>query len=109
MQGRRRSEDAAFTPEAPADTMIEVDGWKLRIVGRVHGLYGPDRGRSVVEEIKTSHFRSEPHHFCAHERIERFRWQARICAFCLFPAGDAHARLPFVDWEGSGTRSRVFP
>lgn len=100
VQGQRRSEDAAYTPEAPVDTTIEVDGWQLRIVGRVDGLYRPDRGRPVVEEIKTLHFRSELHHLFAHERIERFRWQVRIYAFCLFPSGDAHARLLLVDLGG---------
>ncbi|HPC83819.1 MAG TPA: ATP-dependent DNA helicase [Thermoanaerobaculaceae bacterium] len=104
VQGQRRAEDAAYLPEAPVDATLEVDGWRLRIVGRVDGLYRPDHGRPVVEEIKTLHFRSELHHLFAHERIERFRWQVRIYAFCLFPAGDAHARLLLVDLGGAEHR-----
>lgn len=104
VQGQRRSEDAAYHPEAPVDTAVEIDGWQLRILGRVDGLYRPDRGRPVVEEIKTLHFRSELHHLFAQERLERFRWQVRIYAYCLFPAGDAHARLLFVDLGGAEHR-----
>lgn len=104
VQGQRRSEDAAYLPEAPVDTRLEVDGWQLRVVGRVDGLYRPDLGRPVVEEIKTLHFRSELHHLFAQERIERFRWQVRIYAFCLFPGGDAQARLLLVDLGGAEHR-----
>lgn len=109
VQGQRRSEDAAYLPEVSVDVTLDVDGWQLRVIGRVDGLYRPDRGRPVVEEIKTLHFRSELHHLFAQERIERFRWQARIYAFCLFPSGDAHARLLFVDLGGAEHRLEEVP
>ncbi|MCU0293596.1 MAG: ATP-dependent DNA helicase [Thermoanaerobaculaceae bacterium] len=104
VQGQRRSEDAAYLPEVPVDATIEVDGWRLRIIGRVDGLYRPDAGRPLVEEIKTLHFRTELHHLFAQERIERHRWQVRIYTYCLFPDGQAGARLLFVDLGGAEHR-----
>ncbi|HPS78946.1 MAG TPA: DEAD/DEAH box helicase, partial [Thermoanaerobaculaceae bacterium] len=104
VQGQRRSEDAAYLPEVPVDATLEVDGWQLRIIGRVDGLYRPDAGQPLVEEIKTLHFRSELHHLFAQEKLERHRWQARIYAYCLFPDGQAAARLLFVDLGGAEHR-----
>ena len=74
------------------------------MLGRADGITrGPD-GRHVVEEIKTLHFRSELHHPFARERLERYRWQARLYAYCLFPSGEASARLLLVDLGGEDHR-----
>ena len=78
-----------YVPEVPVDATVEVDGWSS---ARPRPRRRRDRDaddRPVVEEIKTLHFRCELHDLFAHERLERFRWQARIYAFCLFPEGEA--------------------
>jgi DNA excision repair protein ERCC-2 len=58
----------------------------------------------LVEEIKTLHFRTELRRQFAHERLERYRWQARLYASCLFPSGDASARVLLVDLGGEEHR-----
>jgi len=109
VQGRRQAEDPRYAAEAPVDATARIDGWELRIVGRADGLTRTEAGTHVVEEIKTLHFRTELHHPNARERLERFRWQARIYAWCLFPAGDATARLLLVDLGGDEHRVEDVP
>jgi len=104
VQGRRRSEQRGYVPEVSVDATLELDGWTLRVLGRADGVEQHPGTRPAVEEIKTLHFRSELHTPHAHERLERYRWQARIYAFCLFPDGGATARLLLVDLGGEEER-----
>ncbi len=108
VQGRRQSEQRGYQPEVAIDATLEIDGWTLRILGRADGVER-GRDRAAVEEIKTLHFRSELHAPSAHERLERHRWQARIYALCLFPEGDAAARLLLVDLGGEDERVEEVP
>ncbi len=109
VQGQRQSADPGYTPEVPVDATFEIDGWELRVLGRADGLSRGEGGRRVVEEIKTLHFRSELHHPSAGERLERFRWQARLYAWCLFPDGEATALLRLVDLGGEDQRVEEVP
>jgi DNA excision repair protein ERCC-2 len=109
VQGRRQSEQRGYEPEVAVDATLEIDGWTLRILGRADGVERGGAAPAAVEEIKTLHFRSELHSPHAHERLERHRWQARIYAFCLFPAGDAAARLLLVDLGGEDERVEEVP
>jgi DNA excision repair protein ERCC-2 len=104
VQGQRQTSDPHYTSEVAVEATCTIDGWRLRVLGRADGITrGPD-GRSVVEEIKTLHFRSELHHPFTRERLERYRWQARLYAYCLFPSGEATARLLLVDLGGQDHR-----
>ena len=104
VQGQRASSDRHYISEVAVDATFSIDGWELRVLGRADAItQGPD-GRHVVEEIKTLHFRSELHHLFAHQRLERYRWQARLYAYCLFPSGEATARLLLVDLGGQEHR-----
>ncbi|MBZ5587850.1 MAG: DEAD/DEAH box helicase [Acidobacteriia bacterium] len=109
IQGQRQSADPRYASEVPVDAVYAADGWELRIIGRADGLTRGDDDRHVVEEIKTLHFKSELHHPLAHDRLDRFRWQARIYAWCLFPAGGAAARLLLVDLGGEDHRVEEVP
>ncbi len=109
VQGQRQSADPHYSAEVPVDATFEIDGWELRVLGRADGLTRGDGGRHIVEEIKTLHFKSELHHPRAHERLERFRWQARLYAWCLFPDGEAVARLLLVDLGGESERAEEVP
>ncbi len=104
VQAERHAADPRYASEVPVDATFAADGWTLRVLGRADGLTRGDDGRPVVEEIKTLHFRSELHHPLAHERLERFRWQARLYGWCLFPAGDATVRVLLVDLGGDDHR-----
>jgi DNA excision repair protein ERCC-2 len=104
VQGRRQSERRHYQPEVTVDATLEIDGWTMRVLGRADGVERSAGERGVVEEIKTLHFRSELHSPSAHERLERYRWQARIYALCLFPDGEATARLLLVDLGGEDER-----
>jgi DNA excision repair protein ERCC-2 len=105
VQAGRRAGDPDYTPEVTVDARFAIDGWTLRILGRADGVTRDPAGRAVVEEIKTLHFRTELHHLFAHERLERYRWQVRIYALCLFPDGAAAARLVLVDLGGEDERT----
>ena len=109
VQAGRCAADPAYTSEVAVDARFAVDGWSLRILGRADGVTRDDDGRAVVEEIKTLHFRTELHHLFAHERLERYRWQARIYALCLFPDGAAATRLVLVDLGGEDERVEEIP
>ena len=104
VQGRRQSEQREYVPEVSVDATLEIDGWTLRVLGRADGVDRGGDGRATIEEIKTLHFRSELHAPHAHERLERYRWQARIYALCLFPEGNAAAQLRLVDLGGEDER-----
>ena len=104
VQGQRASGDPHYTSEVPVDATFSIDGWELRVLGRADAITRGSDGRPVVEEIKTLHFRTELRHLFAHERLERYRWQARLYACCLFPAGGASARLLLVDLGGEERR-----
>ena len=108
VQAARHAEDPSYVPEVPIDTTVEIDGWSLRIVGRADGVTY-ESGTPVVEEIKTLHFRTELYPLFGRERLERFRWQARIYAFCLFPDGNAGTRLLLVDLGGEDRRADEVP
>ena len=105
VQSGRQREEREYSVEVPVEASVEVDGWELRILGRADGLGRTAAGEPLVEEIKTLHFRSELHNLFAQDRLERYRWQARIYAFCLFPAGEARAQLLLVDLGGDERRS----
>ena len=108
VQAARHAEDPSYVPEVPIDTTLEIDGWSLRILGRADAVTY-EGGTPVVEEIKTLHFRTELYPLFGQERIERYRWQVRIYAFCLFPQGDAAARLLLVDLGGEERRGDEVP
>ena len=105
VQAGRQAADPDYTPEVAVDARFAIDGWTLRILGRADGVTRAESGRPMVEEIKTLHFRTELHHLFAHERLERYRWQVRIYALCLFPEGGATARLALVDLGGDDERT----
>jgi DNA excision repair protein ERCC-2 len=109
VQGQRRDADPRYTPEVAVDARFAADGWELRVLGRADAVTRDGDGRPVVEEIKTLHFKSELHHPRAHERMERFRWQARLYAWCLYPEGGASARLLLVDLAGEQQRVEEVP
>jgi DNA excision repair protein ERCC-2 len=104
VQGQQASGDPHYTSEVAVDARFSIDGWELRVLGRADAVTrGPD-GRPLVEEIKTLHFRTELRGLFASERLERYRWQARLYACCLFPSGEASARLLLVDLGGEDHR-----
>ncbi len=103
VQAQRQAAHHGYAVEVPVDVTFELDGWELRVVGRADGVHRPG-GPAVLEEIKTLHFRTELHSPSAAERLERFRWQARLYAYCLFPDGGATARLVLVDLGGEEQR-----
>jgi DNA excision repair protein ERCC-2 len=109
VQAQRQGQERGYTVEVPVDALLPIDGWELRVIGRADGLHRPPEGRPVVEEIKTLHFRTELHSLFASDRLERYRWQARLYAFCLFPDGAAAARLVLVDLGGEKQRSEEIP
>ncbi|MBI4914515.1 MAG: ATP-dependent DNA helicase [Acidobacteria bacterium] len=109
VQARMQAADPHFTPEVSVDATLAVDGWTLRVIGRADGVSRPPDGPPVLEEIKTLHFRTELHHLFAEERLERYRWQARIYAAFLFPDGEASARLRLVDLGGERERTEEVP
>jgi DNA excision repair protein ERCC-2 len=109
VQGQRQAEDEHYRAEVAVDVVHEVDGWRLRIAGRADGVTVDEQGVSHLEEIKTLHFRSELHTLFAHERLDRYRWQARIYAYCLFPDGNARASLRLVDLGGDEHRVDEVP
>jgi DNA excision repair protein ERCC-2 len=105
VQRERAATDSDYRPEVGIDTTFEIDGWTLRVLGRADGVSRTADGKGLLEEIKTLHFRTELHTIFAEERLERYRWQARIYACCLFPDGDAAARLLLVDLGGEERRT----
>jgi DNA excision repair protein ERCC-2 len=109
VQGQCRDEDQRFKPEVPVDVAVSIDGWTLRVLGRADGVTVASDGTPIVEEIKTLHFRSELHTLFARERLERYCWQVRIYAYCLFPEGNARARLRLVDLGGEEQRLDEVP
>ena len=109
VQGQRTAADPRYRPEVGVDATMEIDGWSLRVAGRADGLTTAQDGVPVLEEIKTLHFRSELFGLFSQERLERFRWQARIYAACLFPEGAARVRLLLVDLGGEERREEEVP
>jgi DNA excision repair protein ERCC-2 len=109
VQGQRTSADPHYTTEVSVDARFSIDDWELRVLGRADALTRGGDGRPIVEEIKTLHFRSELRSLFANERLERYRWQARIYACCLFPSGEASARLLLVDLGGEQHRTEDVP
>ncbi len=103
IQTQRAAADPLYVPEVSVDTTVEVDGWTLRILGRADAVTRSD-AVPVVEEIKTLHFRTELDTLFSEDRLERHRWQLRLYAYCLFPEGDARARLVYVDLGGDRQR-----
>lgn len=109
VQAQRASQIPGYQAEVPIDVALEMDGWTLRIGGRADGVApGPD-GVPVVEEIKTLDLRAELARPGAAERLERHRWQVRLYAFCLYPAGAAAARLILVDLAGARSQVEEVP
>ena len=104
VQGQRQAADPEYSVEVALDATVEIDGYSLRVIGRVDGLTRDADGVAWVDEIKTLHFRSELHDLFSHERLERHRWQVRIYTYFLFPEGDARARLLLVDLGGEDAR-----
>ena len=108
IQGQRQDADPRYAAEVAPRR--HGRGRRLEPPRRRQGRRGrpatPTTG-PVVEEIKTLHFGRELHDLFAHQRLERFRWQARIYAFFLFPAGDAVTRLLLVDLGGEDQREEA--
>jgi len=100
VQARLAQEDPHYVPEVPVEFEVELSGWALAISGRCDGVFRPQDSPPVVEEIKTLHFGSDLFRPGAEELRKRFEWQARLYAFCLFPQGNAKARLRLVDLAG---------
>jgi DNA excision repair protein ERCC-2 len=109
VQGERASTDRHYAVEVAVDTTFSIDDWELRVLGRADAITVGADGRPVVEEIKTLHFRTELHHLFGHERLERYRWQVKLYAWCLYPSGDASARLLLVDLGGEEHRVEEVP
>ncbi len=109
VQARRASETPGYVAEVPIDVAFDIDGWTLRVSGRADGLVPGVDGTPVVEEIKTLDLRAELARPSAPERLERHRWQIRLYTFCLFPTGNAGARLLLVDLSGTRTRVEEVP
>lgn len=78
VQGQRASADPHYTTEVSVDARFSIDDWELRVIGRADAITRGPNNRPIVEEIKTLHFRTELRGLFANERLERFRWQARI-------------------------------
>lgn len=108
VQRQRQDEDPRYVAEVALDTTVEVDGFRLRVIGRADGVVH-DPARPIVEEIKTIHFRTELYHLFGQERLERFRWQVKLYAYFLYPEGGAAARLLLVDLGGEERRSEDVP
>ncbi|MFI5143281.1 MAG: helicase C-terminal domain-containing protein, partial [Thermoanaerobaculales bacterium] len=104
VQAERLASHRGYAVEVPVDVTLAVDGWELRVIGRADGVHRREDETPVLEEIKTLHFRSELHSLFASDRLERFRWQARLYAYCLFPDGKATARIVLVDLGGEDRR-----
>lgn len=104
VQAQRASETPGYLTEVPIEAALDIDGWTLRVSGRADGVTPRGAGPPVVEEIKTLDLRAELARPAAQERLERHRWQVRLYAFCLFPGGDAAARLLLVDLAGTHQR-----
>lgn len=104
VQRHRSNTDRSFRAEVPVDVTLDVDGWSVRVLGRVDGLTMTSESVPVVEEIKTLHFRSELHHLFAEDRLDRHRWQARLYAHLLFPDQPVLVRLVLVDLGGERQR-----
>ncbi len=109
VQAQRHASDPRYVSEVAVDARFAADGWEMRVLGRADGVIRGDDRRPIVEEIKTLSFKSDLHHPLAHERLERFRWQARLYGWCLFPDGDATVRLLLVDLGGDDHRVEQVP
>lgn len=102
VQQRLARENTGYVPEVPLDREVRLQDWRLAISGRCDGVFYQSEGKPIVEEIKTLHFRTDLFHPNAEEAKKRFAWQVRLYAFCLFPEGEAKARLRLVDLAGEG-------
>ncbi len=109
VQAQRASENPGYLAEVPIDVALEIDGWTLRVNGRADGVAPSGDGMPVVEEIKTLDLGAELARASAAERLDRHRWQVRLYTFCLFPTGNAGARLLLVDLSGHRTRVEEVP
>lgn len=104
VQARLAGEHPHYRPEVPVDAELDLDGWTLAVSGRCDGVFSPPQGRPVVEEIKTLHFRTDLYRPDAELARQRFQWQVRLYAYCLYPQGHAQARLRLVDLGGEEER-----
>lgn len=104
VQARLRQQDPSYLPEVPVSAQLVLEGWTLVVTGRCDGVFAPPQGTPIVEEIKTLHFRSELYRPEAELTRQRFAWQVRLYAFCLYPGGEAKARLRLVDLGGEDER-----
>lgn len=104
VQARLAQEDPSYQPEVVVDAEIPLEGWTLLVSGRCDGVFSPPQGKPVVEEIKTLHFRTDLFRPEAELLRQRFQWQVRLYAYCLYPEGQAQARLRLVDLGGEEER-----
>lgn len=79
-QDEEAKADDRFRAEVALRLELEIDGWTVRLHGRVDGLRDED-GHSVVEEVKTTAldaarlFRTELHHWTAWtEQLQVYVW-----------------------------------
>ncbi|MBI3726568.1 ATP-dependent DNA helicase [bacterium] len=52
-QGAREGEVASYRRERSLRYETTVDGWRVVVVGRIDGVYTDQKGRTVIEEVKT--------------------------------------------------------
>lgn len=96
----RLAASGSYLAEVPVEQTVTLGTWELAIQGRCDGIHRPADGPPVVEEIKTLHFRTELFRLQDDNFYERYAWQVRIYAFCLYPHGEAKARVRLVDLSG---------
>ncbi len=104
VQARLVQEEAHYQAEVPVEAEIPLEGWTFVVSGRCDGVLAPPHGTPVVEEIKTLHFRTDLFRPEAELLRQRFQWQVRLYAYCLYPQGHAQARLRLVDLGGEDER-----
>lgn len=104
VQARLAQEDPSYQPEVMVEAEIPLEGWTLLVSGRCDGVFSPPQEPPVVEEIKTLHFRTDLFRPESELIRQRFQWQVRLYAYCLYPQGHAKARLRLVDLGGEDER-----
>lgn len=52
-QGAREETVASYRRERSLRYESDVEGWRVVVVGRIDGVFTDDRGRTVIEEVKT--------------------------------------------------------
>jgi DNA excision repair protein ERCC-2 len=98
LQNDLQASEAGYRIEVPVEHRISIDGWEVVLSGRADGVLFDGETPLRVDEIKTLHFAVDLHNLYQHERLERYRRQARLYAYILSSTGfDVAGRLLLVD------------